>query len=411
MPFNTTIASNIGCTLPHDINEDQWLWYNDYSWWVEGFGSVLIGIVGIVLNLISSAVLLGSSLGGYFFNWLLVCLAVFDSLFLLSGIAEAFRSHIGGASSYEHHYAFAIFLYPFRSVVLGCSMYMTIILALERYNAFSKTSSQFQSIRHNTLCKGRLTRMIFYLRKHHYRLFKYVSPGILLSTLFYAPKYLELHVVKKERCNSTISNYDCDEYSISLTSLRKSNVYVLWYLNVANLIVTSIIPLCLLVYLNYNVHVKFKQFLDRQASLHNRLQSTPSSSKEKHHRHPEKDVVQQTMILFVIVISFVLSHALRVCLNIEELKSLNEEKEAIDAGCEWVKFWTIIVYPISHLLLQINSGTNFFVYCIFNQQFRNTIGSTISGLFGDTFFGRGLNDQNTTTQAVKDSQQMSLAIV
>ena len=84
MEVNTTIVSNIGCILPHVINEEQWMWYNDYSWWVEGFGSVLIGIIGIVLNLISSAVLLGSSLGGYFFNWLLVCLAVFDSLFLLS---------------------------------------------------------------------------------------------------------------------------------------------------------------------------------------------------------------------------------------------------------------------------------------------------------------------------------------
>ena len=144
---------NVSCILPYEISNEQWEWYNDYAWWIEGFGCILIGSLGILLNTTSMVVLMGSFLGASFFNWLLVCLAVFDSLFLLSGIAEAFRTHIGGTGSYEHHYAFVIFLYPFRSVVLGCSMYMTIILALERYNAFSKTSSQFQTKVESILAK------------------------------------------------------------------------------------------------------------------------------------------------------------------------------------------------------------------------------------------------------------------
>ena len=55
------------------------------------------------------------------------------------------------------------------------------------------------------------------------------------------------------------------------------------------------------------------------------------------------------------------------------MKSLREEREALDQGCEWLKFWTIIVAPISHLLLQINSSINFFIYCFYNQSFRHVL--------------------------------------
>ena len=110
---------------------------------MEGFGSLLVGFVGILLNITTVVVLLSSFLGASFFNWLLVCLALFDSLFLLNGVLEAFRNHFGKAS-YLHYYLFVNFLYPFRSVVMFCSMYMTIILALERYNALSTIDGYHQ---------------------------------------------------------------------------------------------------------------------------------------------------------------------------------------------------------------------------------------------------------------------------
>ena len=178
---------------------------------------------------------------------------------------------------------------------------------------------------------------------------------------------------------------------VGLTDLRKSSDYVLWYLNVTNLIVTTVIPLVALAYLNFNVYLKFKQYIHRQPS--HRHTTRPTQNQQGHptttptpnnHHHKnnnvqerfrkrEKDVIQQTMILFVIVILFVLSHVLRIILNIEEMKSLREEREALDQGCEWLKFWTIIVAPISHLLLQINSSINFFIYCFYNQSFRDVL--------------------------------------
>ena len=128
---------NGSCILPYEISIEQWEWYNDYAWWIEGFGCILIGSLGILLNTTSMVVLMGSFLGASFFNWLLVFLALFDNLFLVNGILEAFRNHVGEEAPHHHHYIFVNFLYPFRSVVLGCSMYMTVLLALERYNALA----------------------------------------------------------------------------------------------------------------------------------------------------------------------------------------------------------------------------------------------------------------------------------
>ena len=116
MDTNQTIANvSSFCVLPQEITDYQWAFYRDFLWWLEGFGSVVIGIVGIFFNLITILVLLGSELAASFFNWLLVSLAVFDVLMLLNGILEAFRNHI--RSSNVHDYIFVTFLYHFSWLV------------------------------------------------------------------------------------------------------------------------------------------------------------------------------------------------------------------------------------------------------------------------------------------------------
>ena len=185
----TTNDTNVSCVLPHSITENQWMFYNEILWWLEGFGSVLVGSIGIVLNLITICVLLGSELAASFFNWLLVCLAMFDSLLLVNGILEACRSHIG--STNFHTYMFVVFLYSFRSGIMCGSIYTTVLLALERYNAIVRpTSHQGHSFQSG---KQSLNQ---YFKLHWMRLLKYIGPIIILSTLFYIPKRFELEFVK-----------------------------------------------------------------------------------------------------------------------------------------------------------------------------------------------------------------------
>ena len=363
------------CILPQDISEDQWEFYYAILWWLEGFGSVVIGLIGIFLNLITIFVLLGSELAASFFNWLLVCLACFDVFFLLNGILEAFRNHLG--SNNFHVYLFVTFLYPFRSFVMCCSIYTTVLLALERYYALVRPISH-QAMRHGKQSVSQ------YLKQHWIRLIKYIGPIMILAGVFCIPKKLELKLVEKESCNfhqhGTNKTNSCTlNYEIALTGLRSNNVYNLWYLNITNLFITAIIPLLSLTYLNVNIYLKFRQYLQRQPTFAKQTSETnrnvQNDAKEQKAKKREKDMIQQTMILFSVVVLFGLFHILRIILNIEEFASLEKRKRVKEQndGCEWLQYWAIIASPISHLLLQLNSSLNFIIYCYFNKSFRDVL--------------------------------------
>ena len=364
MESNTTSNDTFStCVLPYDITEEQWSFYYAFLWWTEGFGSILIGCVGIFFNLITILVLLGSELAANFFNWLLVCLAMFDSSFLLNGILEAFRNHIG--STNVHVYMFVVFLYPFRSIVMCCSIYTTVMLALERYNALARPMS------HQGIClrTGNQT-LKHYFHQNYVRIIKYIGPIIILATIFNIPKWLELEVATRDDCvkygtnttwNQHGTNTTCSyKYTIALTGLRSNNHYNLWYQNIFNLLITGVTPLISLTYLNVNIYLKFKQYLQRQPLANAKISSLSSDNHaQQKMKKREKDMIQQTMILFSVVILFGLCHILRIILNIEEFSSLDDRKMAKEQRCQWLQYWTIIASPVSHLLLQINSSINF----------------------------------------------------
>ena len=377
----TTNDQNGSCILPLPIADEQWKLYETISWWLEGCGSIIIGLMGIIFNLTTINVLFGSDLASSFFNWLLVCLAIFDNLFLLTGILEAFRNQIGSSSL--HNQVFVMFLYPLRSVVMCCSIYMTIMLALERYHALAKP---MVSQRKGSLCRAQHT-FKNYFKTHRVRVIRYVGPIIVLASLFYIPKLFELHLEKHEICeenNSTNSNetvYHCwYENQVQVADLRKNDIYILWYLNVTNLLLTAIIPLAALAVLNFKIFRKLKEYVDRQPSAKMSEVDKRSPTAPRKMQRKEKEVIQQTMVLFAIVIFFLIFHILRIVLNIEELSSLRSNTKAKIEGCTWLPFWTLVAVPVSHILLQINSSINLFIYCFCNNSFRNVLKSKLRSL-------------------------------
>jgi hypothetical protein len=64
---------------------------------------------------------------------MLAYLSIFDSLYIVLSIAEAFRRHYSPTNFYV--YIFSYFLYPFQNVILCCTIYMPVALAVERYRA------------------------------------------------------------------------------------------------------------------------------------------------------------------------------------------------------------------------------------------------------------------------------------
>ena len=342
-----------------------------YSWWVEGIGSVVVASSGIIFNIVISVVILESELAAFFFNWLLLCLAFFDNFYLLNAILEAFRKYFIGSQLYQ--YFFVYFFHYFRGVIMCCSEYMVILLALERYHALAKENEQLQIRLPN---ENKLRK---YFLNHWKRLMKYVCPFIIF-TILHVPKFFESKIVEEEFCvivriNESSSTCLCQNLeSVRETDLRNNKFYILWYLNVTNIVVTVIIPIIALVYLFCKIFVKFREHKKRYSSV--KLvppEEENSMSVNREMIDKEHIMVEQTTMLFAIIAIFLISHTPRSILNIEEFVSLNNEENAKKEGCIWLQYWTVFVVPISHILLQIKCSTNLLILCVFSRPFRRDI--------------------------------------
>ena len=117
-----------------ELTAEQGKFLKNCAWWIEVCGNLPIAIIGVVLNVIAVLVLSTSSMRSNFFNRLLFILAIFDSLYLVCEISEVFRHRY---PTFGQQHAFVNFVYPIRSVFMCSSIFMTIALTIERYQAIT----------------------------------------------------------------------------------------------------------------------------------------------------------------------------------------------------------------------------------------------------------------------------------
>ena len=65
-----------------------------YGWWVHGVTSIIIGIVGLLVNLLFFRVLTSKDFRQLLFNKLITCLTLSDIIFLSCSVYDSFRVHI-----------------------------------------------------------------------------------------------------------------------------------------------------------------------------------------------------------------------------------------------------------------------------------------------------------------------------
>ena len=225
-------SSAAGC-LPDA--EDNMLLYEHLSFWLEGVVESAICATGLVANGVAIGVLCSKKMSSIF-NRLLVCLTVCDSLFILCCVLEAVRKFF--ASTDAHQVVFVHFLYQLQNVALTCSIYMTLMLSVERYLAVSRPIEYHIMVNASGANPWR-------------RVLAYVAPTVLLGALFNLPKFFELEAVevllRDDGTNET-------RVEIRPTELRLDDDYVFYYVNLARFFVTGIGPFLGLVFLNYGIH-------------------------------------------------------------------------------------------------------------------------------------------------------------
>ena len=378
---NLTSYTNLTCGKWELTQEENYV-QEMHGWLVEGWFSVIVGLLGLVLNIITAYILSRNEFKNIFFNKLLICLAIFDILFLLNGLYKTLRINIMKTDicSLQDHISF-LFLYPFRQIVMLCSIYMTIVLALERYLALNKPIKYHYRSKH------------FGARKSSggKRILNYILPVIIFAVIYCIPLFFvfTIKTFPTEKTQTSITP-SSDNTSMDLmlhenitlhcvqpTKLRESKVFILWYVNAGNFVVTGVLPFITLAFLNCKIYLFIQSaFKDRRITDVSRQVSNERLTRVKRLKAVE---IRQAVVLLAVVIAFLVCNILRIILDMEETISYEDrvqtEKHAASVGkmCTGVQFWAMITADISHFLLQVNPSANFFIYCILKKHFRSAL--------------------------------------
>ena len=106
-----------------------------FSFYVEGVLLCIVGTIGIMINLVSSILILTRKEMRNCFNILLVTLAAFDSWYLFGAILESCRKYFPVLKTDTQVILFPHFLYPIHQTSITGSIFMTVAIAFERYTA------------------------------------------------------------------------------------------------------------------------------------------------------------------------------------------------------------------------------------------------------------------------------------
>ena len=369
--------TNLSCNITH-FTREQIMHFQDYKWWVETIGNLCCGAIGVFLNSITIHIFSSPSLRKNFFNRLLICLAIFDILYISCEISEVFRHR---HNTFLQQSIFVNFVYPIRNVFMFSSVYMTLVLAFERLQAITDPMKfRIRGVRTSI----------------NQELCTHVLPGVIFAVIYYLPKFFELEVGRiRKQCNhfdnmTSISINGTAEEAINMgatgictskyivvpTNLRRNHVYVFWYIIVSNLTLTALIPLCVLTFLNGKIILSLKKISKNKQSL--KASNSPTKSDLPittnnclNPSHLATDV-KKTFILFSIVVLFAVCHSLRVAFNIDEF-IFRMRQITNNEGCCYSRIWTKYVGPFNQLFIILNSSLNFFIYALFDCGFQQVL--------------------------------------
>ena len=379
-----------------NITCGKWIWSKNeesfeeqHGWWVHGVASITIGIVGIIVNIIFIRVLVSVEFRKILFNKLITCLTVADLIFLLCSVYDSLRSHVLLFNTCSLKGYLQLMIYPVRKISMCFSIYMTVVLSLERFLAVT------YPIRHRNRSIGRTWIGQF---------LKYVSPAFVVSCmifglpLFFAFKMEEVKlrhsdVIRETNLtnetvllidsNISVLNTKMEETQFCLYPWwRLDKMYILVFVNITTFVITGVIPFLLLFVLNCKIYYTIKYATKTKKQLNITYSfSNPSRVERKQETEDRQNEILQSMVLFGIIISFFVCHILRVVLNLEEMIYFEELKEIEDMklDCVGVQFWTAIASDWSHFLLQVNSSINLFIYGCLSKRFKKAIKTKVFG--------------------------------
>jgi len=276
------------------------------------------------------------------FNLLVTVLSISDALFTAIAIMDysLAREFQWPYTSHGEFYVllFPKFLYPVNNIIFNTSIFLTIVIAYERYCAVCRPHAYRDSA--VTGSTGR-------------RVAGYVVPVIIFSAAFNIPKFLEMELVTIEKPDEETGELR-NSTSFTFTQLRNDPDYIVYYINGGRLILTQIFPLASLIYFNINIFkgIKF---------THARASRNCSSYNE----------MNLASVLVCIVIMFLFCHFPRLIINCYEFLMI----DSLNSDCDdfMPPVWFLCLTSFMHWLLILNSSSNFIIYCFLGNKFKKVL--------------------------------------
>ncbi|XP_040565534.1 FMRFamide receptor [Lepeophtheirus salmonis] len=314
------------------------------SFILQGVCLITIGCFGIIGNILSAIVLFRSKSEKKSFRVLLIGLSFYDTLYIimslmLFGLPEVwiwYRNHI--------MMVLLPISYGLGHVARVGSVYVTVAVTLERYFAIVYPVRNFN-------CKSYFLTIIS-----------------IFTVLYNIPKFFELRIT--HGTNGT---------RIEETELRKNEVYIKYYILWSKFIILEVIPYFIILFLNFNIvrtvrkSNLFRQTIMRQSrrpternrnSFRNtRSDSTSEESPKTSHKTAKPSRICHVLLWISIV--FIICQSVKIIPDLYEV--LYCQNNEVD--CEQNKTMDAII-SLSHLLLTINSSTNFIIYIMKGQSFK-----------------------------------------
>ena len=358
------INRKIWCGVPYHLCFHKWA---DLAFWIDGVIKVTIASTGVIMNLFFSYILTHKELRNGF-NCLLIALATIDNIFLVGHVIQSCRVHFKLPKRLHAGLSPHIVI-PFRTIMLNSSIFMIIAISMERYFAVSKPI--------------RLHLKMKYKKRANLKIvMKYVVPVIALSLIFTIPKFFEAKEAYDEVTGGQL---------ITATKLRTDENYIFYYIGLAQLIVTGVLPFWMILFFNIRTYTTIRsrrngQFIKNDEELH------PETVSQTHTEQSKGPMVLRTnlaainkrraseerlsMIFSAISLLFLVCNSPRFILDFYKLVSKRDWMACQNAGYLGYPLWAVILSWASQILLAISSSLNSMIYCVFSSEYRKQIKKT-----------------------------------
>ena len=265
------------------------------------------------------------------FNHLLVSLCLADLLVILTNLALALRTLNPGSSLL---YQLAPWTDGLCHIGVSCSVFLTVSITLERYYA---------------VCSPIAYQARMAQKGHSWILITYISPVILISICLNTPKLLNLSNI------------------LSLNSIPLEHHHLYIKLSIMMqvfhpLLTTCIIPIIILIILNYKIYSGSRRFLLVR---------------------PNTSDISLAHIMMTIVAVFIILSVPKMAMAIHEVSTIPSILDCFSRQCGYFlssSRWIMDI--LVRYLVMLNSSTNFLIYCFVGSNFRQTLVKSMNIFLG-----------------------------